>query len=405
MPSFKPVVRKGRVNIDHKSRIYIRVGHLRHGAYIPTDWYIDPRFMGADGVIKTTYPGHASLNRDLLQLQVDYNNAAAGIGYEALRSMSIQELVRHLEARAKNDGDFIAYFSSRATALREQSRHSMADLYGVVLKHLKEFNRADRLQFRQITPDFLERFEYWLRKERKLSTNGIRNYMCRIRETFNRAIDIDRNCEAGMYPFRRYKIKQEKTHPRPASRGDLRRLLFARPYLSPSMKRALDVFFLMFYTGGTNLKDLLFMKHADLQKGRLVYERFKTDRSYSMPVIAEAQEIIDRYPGKEYLLCWIELNSRARRPDREKDRHKDFLSNTNKFLKLAAAECGLSPDLTTYVARYSFATMAAELDIPKDTIAHILGHGETTMTDLYIDFDQKKSDEAILKVIEWVIKS
>jgi len=404
MPSFKPVVRKGRVNAAGKARIYMRVGHNRQGAYMPTEYYILPQYMGADGRISTKYPGHASLNKDLLQLEIDYNNIAATLGSEALRSMSLRELVRNLSARSKTDGDFLAYFAARGAQLRKEQRHGMADTYEVVYRHLVEYNKTDRLQFRQVTPDWLQGFEQWLRTTRQIRTNTIRNYMCRLREAFNRAIDVDRQCDAGLYPFRRYKIKQEKTHPRPATPADLRRLRAAWPYLSPAMQRALDVFFLMFFTAGTNLKDLLYLKHTDIKQGRLVYERFKTDRSYSMPLYDAALEIIERYPGREYLLSWIELRARTRRADREKDRHKDFLSNTNKFLKLAAVQCGLKPVLTTYVARYSFATIASDLDVPKDVIAHILGHGESTMTDLYIDFNQRKSDEAIRRVIDKVIK-
>lgn len=36
------------------------------------------------------------------------------------------------------------------------------------------------------------------------------------------------------------------------------------------------------------------------------------------------------------------------------------------------------------------------------TIAHALGHGKSTVTDIYIDFDLKKVDEANRKVIDYV---
>ena len=63
----------------------------------------------------------------------------------------------------------------------------------------------------------------------------------------------------------------------------------------------------------------------------------------------------------------------------------------------------LFPEITSYWARHSWATIAASLDIPKDTIAHALGHGGNTVTDIYIDFDQTKVDEANRKVLDWVL--
>ena len=57
-----------------------------------------------------------------------------------------------------------------------------------------------------------------------------------------------------------------------------------------------------------------------------------------------------------------------------------------------------------YIARHSWATIAAELDIPKETIAAALGHelGNPT-TSIYIDFNMKKVDEPNRRVIDWVL--
>ena len=43
------------------------------------------------------------------------------------------------------------------------------------------------------------------------------------------------------------------------------------------------------------------------------------------------------------------------------------------------------------------------LDIPKETIAAALGHGGNTVTDIYIDFDRRKVDEANRRVLDWVL--
>jgi integrase len=63
-------------------------------------------------------------------------------------------------------------------------------------------------------------------------------------------------------------------------------------------------------------------------------------------------------------------------------------------------EKALHPDISMYWARHSWATLAAYLDIPKETIAAALGHGGRDVTDIYIRFDEKKIDEANRKVID-----
>ena len=56
-----------------------------------------------------------------------------------------------------------------------------------------------------------------------------------------------------------------------------------------------------------------------------------------------------------------------------------------------------------YWARHSWATIAAELDIPKETIAAALGHSSNTVTDIYINFDRAKIDRANRQVLDYVL--
>ncbi len=118
--------------------------------------------------------------------------------------------------------------------------------------------------------------------------------------------------------------------------------------------------------------------------------------------------------------CWFSLNVLDRY-----DKYQDYLHRLNNNLKkIGPVEYvknatkpkgnrtntgpdkvkynGLFPDMSTYWARHTWATIAASLDIPKETIAAALGHGGNTVTDIYIDFDQKKVDKANRKVIDYV---
>ncbi len=63
------------------------------------------------------------------------------------------------------------------------------------------------------------------------------------------------------------------------------------------------------------------------------------------------------------------------------------------------------PGCTSYYARHSVASIAAELDVPLDLIARMLGHTDTTrkVTLVYIDYNQKKVDKANRKVIDWML--
>lgn len=113
-------------------------------------------------------------------------------------------------------------------------------------------------------------------------------------------------------------------------------------------------------------------------------------------------EILERYKGGVHLINIF---------DRHKE-HGSFMKQMNMALKrfgnIQIGKQGkktidsLFPKLSYYWCRHSWATIAAELDIPKEVISHALGHGNNTVTDIYINFDYKKVDEANRKVIDCV---
>ena len=58
--------------------------------------------------------------------------------------------------------------------------------------------------------------------------------------------------------------------------------------------------------------------------------------------------------------------------------------------------------MTTYVARYSFASIAASIGIDRETIALCLSHSWADVTDHYINYDRSRIDRAVRSVIDYV---
>lgn len=269
--------------------------------------------------------------------------------------------------------------------------------YNRMLEFCKERNiRFSSLTFEDITRDWLASFDLFL-SVHSPSKNARNIHFRNIRAVFNDAIDDE---ITTFYPFRKFKIRNVATRKRNLKVEDLR-TLFNYP-VEKCNKGYLDIFKLMFMLIGINTVDLANLK--EIKDGRVDFYRAKTHRLYSIKVEPEALEIIERYKGKEWLVDIL---------DRYKD-HKDYTKHINMALKKIGpvTRSGLGgkktfnplfPDISTYWARHSWATIAASLDIPKDTIAHALGHGNNTVTDIYIDFDQNKVDEANRRVLDWVL--
>lgn len=286
---------------------------------------------------------------------------------EALSDYDVKEIPSFLEMSEK----FIE--SKDKTKTKDACRY--------MLHHLQNICKIDKLQFADITVKFLSNLDKTLKDEYNLQTNTRSIIFRNIRAVFNYAISegvINYDC----YPFRKFKIKNEKTRKRNLTIEQVRQLISLNPD-TPEKTKMRDIFMLMMYLIGINTKDLLDAK--EIVNGRIEYKRAKTGRLYSIKVEPEAMAIIERYKGKDTLL------------DIPYPTH--FNNHFGKTLK----KLGVDDKISSYYARHTWATFAAELEIPKETIAAALGHGGNSVTDIYIDFNQNKVDEANRKVIDYIL--
>lgn len=288
-------------------------------------------------------------------------------------------------------------FASRFLKFADSKKKSTREIYMHTYRRMLAYmgDRLCQLDFEDITKEWLTGFDTFLAKTSP-AKNARNIHFRNIRAVFNEAIDDE---ITSFYPFRRFKIRPVATKKRALTVEQLREL-FDYP-VEKYEEKYRDMFKLIFFLIGINVIDLCNLK--EVSDGRIEYYRSKTNRLYSIKVEPEAMEIIRKYRGKKYLLDIF---------DRYVD-HKSYMKRLNEGLqRIGKTEIGkhgkktfspLFPQLTSYWARHSWATIAASLEIPKETIAAALGHGGNTVTDIYIDFDRKKVDDANRRVIDWVI--
>lgn len=316
---------------------------------------------------------------------------------EKLKSTTDKALKKLIEdaisSKVENQKTFLYYLDEFVSKKTNQGTKS---IYTTTRNKIEEYD--SHCTFESMDKSWLENFEAWMAKTMKVNAYAI--HLRNIRSVFNYAIDEE---YTTLYPFRRFSIKKEETRKRSLTAEQLRLL---RDYPCEEYQiRYRDMFMLMFYLIGVNAADLFNAKHSALVNGRFEYKRTKTGKLYSIKVEPEAQAIIEKYKGKDYLLNIMD----------EYGNYKDFLHRMGIGLKQIGeterkglggkkSRNPLFPDLSSYWARHTWATVAAELDVPKEVIAHALGHSwaNSTTTDIYIRFDMKKVDEANRKVIDFV---
>lgn len=243
-----------------------------------------------------------------------------------------------------------------------------------------------------VTRSWLERFDAFLATTSP-KKNARNIHFRNIRAAFNRAID---DGIITCYPFRSFKLRPEPTRKRALSIDQIRKIITAK-LPEGTLSYARDLWVMIFCLRGINFVDLCHLTGIDAD-GCIRYTRAKTHRLYTVKVEPEAAELISRNRGKKWLVCALDRHPEYRTCyfsiRRSLHQLRDFLNADDDGIRI--------DELSTYYARHSWATIAALLDIPKETIAAGLGHGGNTVTDIYIDFDQRKVDAANRRILDWV---
>ncbi len=351
-------------------------------------------------MVLNTHPMSKALNARIARIKGEVDVQLLDIsergGIKRLSASKLKDKIFSIirpEEYSENRVDFIKGFRK----FIETKQGSTKDIYSLTLKKILSYTNKEMVDFNEITNDWLHRFDnYMMRTSPARNARNI--HLRNIRAVFNFAIDND---YTSWYPFRRFKIHAEETRKRSLTVDELRRIFNYPVEEYATIYR--DLFKLMFMLIGINTVDLHRLKQ--IKRGRIEYRRAKTGRIYSIKVEPEAMEIIDKYKGVNGLLVIADRWSN----------HKNFRHQINNALqrigdvqrdgkggkKIISSEW---PELTTYWARHTWATIAADLDIPDAIIAQALGHaGENTTTNIYIKRNQKKVDEANRRVLDWVL--
>lgn len=121
----------------------------------------------------------------------------------------------------------------------------------------------------------------------------------------------------------------------------------------------------------------------------------KTGHLYDIKIEPETRALLDKYKGRDWLLCIRDRYKSAR----------DYTQHINAGLKRLIPEPPFNK-LSTYWARHSWATIAFnELGASVETISTALGHRHgSRITAIYINPDTRKVDELNRQLLDLLFK-
>ncbi|WP_158728964.1 site-specific integrase [Flavobacterium sp. I-STPA6A] len=245
-----------------------------------------------------------------------------------------------------------------------------------------KFKKTD-FPLEELSLQFLDDFDYYLKTEKKQEQITINKTIQRLRTPIKQAISegyLDRD------PFILHKSKTVRKTIIFLTTEELKTLeetVLQQKRLSTIQ----DLFIFCCYTG------LAFNEMTNLEKQNIQIgfddinwiqmKREKTQRQISIPILPKAQEIIEKYSTD---------NNRIFPP----------ISNQkfNSYLKEISAITGIEKRLTHHIARKTFAsTVLLYNNVPMEIVSELLGHSNMVITqESYGKVVQKKVSEEMKKL-------
>ena len=252
------------------------------------------------------------------------------------------------------------------------------------------------IKFSQVTPDWLRKYEKWLLECEK-SYTSISMFIRALQAIFNDA-KANGIITSLQYPFGKGKYERPE--------GEGRKLaltliqisqLIKHPLQTETEKRCRDLWFFSYLANGINIGDLLRLKYSDIHDGEISYYRAKTiaksklKKTIDVIFLPEMQTIIDRWGNRahnpeNYIFPFF---NDARTPEDEKRITKNVIKLMNTQLQRIAKDIGL-PEISTYSARHSFATVLKRSGANIAFISESLGHSDLKTTENYLASFEKE---------------
>ena len=401
---------------DGTNFIRIRVTHHRKSKYIKTSIAVEPEHLTRSGNLK--HEGKKTLAEDEVKLMRDI---ASGISTYTLESMTIDDVVRYIEAKRADGEGFRLNFARYGMEVAGRKKFGTGKNYVSAMNCLVRYFGYEP-DISEITVRNMRGFEEFVRKEKKMvyhvdegvvegketkSERAVNMYTGVVRSVYKEARREFNDPDLGIMRipvdiFEYYKVPKAP----PAEHRDIpaewvQMMLDQREGLTGRERMSVDVFLLSFGLMGINSIDLYAAKEHP-KDGVFHYFRTKTTdrRDDGAEMFVRIEEcvkcLVNEYRGKE----------RAFRFHTMYATDNTFNAAINKGLKAWKTRNGLEDEdkFTFYSARHTWATLGAskrvgiDLALVTEGLCHVDNNRKIDF--VYIRKDWERVWDANAKVLE-----
>ena len=355
--------RKKQLNKQGTALVQVEALLNQRKVYFRTNLYLKPEHWNSRNAQVDNHPQAHDLNSMLFEFVLHLQAIEL-----SLWKRGIPVTLSLLKDAIKKDKPVNVTFPVFAKIYVQESdrKRSTKENLMTTVTVLQEFRPG--LDFKDITYTFLKEFEVHL-KEKGNSVNTIAKHLRQLRTLVNEAINQG-YIPSDAYPFRKYKIKQEKGRKEFLTPDELKRL--ENLDVDKKLRHVLDAFLFCCYTG-LRYSDFCQLTPENIirvnGKRWLYFKSVKTDVEIRLPLHllfeGKALAVLERY---DIVTDFAKIGPN---------------SEANKYLAQLSALARIRKHITYHTARHTCATLLVHQGVPITTVQKLLGHTSVRTTEVY----------------------
>ena len=402
MASVKVVVKTGKLLKNGEYPIYLRLTQNRKSSYlsIGTTTKLE-HWDEKENKPKRSHP----LYKHLLVL-IETKVAEASRMLLDLETKGEQLSSTELKHKAKPDRRATSkmvgkYFEEVINRLEHANRVGYADAFKNTRNSLMNFRKQQDFAFSDVTPSFLVKYEAYL-NSKNLAANSAFLYLRTFKTLINYAKNEDK-VPKDYNPFQNMsfaKYRRVRTRKRALPKDDLMTILNLNIHPDNKIFHFWNYFRFSYLCWGINFIDTAYLQWSNITGDVLHYRRKKTNDLFQIPLLPQAKEILAYYmenqifPKSPYIFPI--LNDTHETALSQSYRLKKVRAQYNNALDEVAKLAGLNTNLTSYVARHTFANVLKQGGADKSMIQEAMGHEDMKTTEIYLaDLDPEVLGNAV----------
>ncbi|WP_445749623.1 tyrosine-type recombinase/integrase [Polaribacter sp.] len=370
------VISKSRINKKGEVPVICRITFLGKRKQFATGQFINPsHWHSKHQIAKPPNEENNNINSQLSLIKSKINKAFLFLQIKE-QEFGVDDIYNQfLGKRIASERTLLDAFDYHVNRMQQlvglEVKQVSVEKYNQSLVHIKsflkfKFNKRDYL-LKDLKLNFLLEFEYYLKTEKKFSSNTVYKTIQRLR----RVVRVSVGAEFLLKdPFILHKAKKPKKEVIYLNESELKNLVNYK-FSQERLQFVNDLFIFCCYTGlgfqeMKNLQSNHIIKSSD---GNLCIDmlRQKTDKKIYIPLLPKAIYLLEKYGGGN-------IKNFKKFPT---------ISNQkfNSYLKEIADILGLQKNLTHHIARKTFATtVLLSNGVPMEIVSELLGHSNMNIT-------------------------